>query len=125
MNAPKCPKCGAPNAVSSAAPPSIPTIPGPPKPAAPAAPGASAPVAAAAAPVAAATAPAAVHVEETAAEEKPLAVPQVGGRIRVPKGSSSEIASNAPEAPTGPGFTEAPDISNTGNYFIDAHYNNG
>lgn len=150
MDAPKCPACGAANAVSSAAPPSIPTIPGAPKapgaprpaaPGAPAAPAALGAPVAPGAPIVAATAAPTAAAEQTGAsaaagqarggataiveDTRPLAVPQVGGRIRTPKGDGVQVAQNAPEAPTGPGFTEAPDISNTGNYFIDAHYNNG
>lgn len=54
-----------------------------------------------------------------------VTVPVVGGQMRTVLGAESLLAGDAPEAPTGPGFEEAPDISNTGNYFIDAQYNNG
>ena len=52
-------------------------------------------------------------------------MPVVGGRIRMPKGMELAGETAAPEAPTGPGFEEAPDISNTGNYFTSGVYNNG
>lgn len=125
LEAKTCPVCGAVQAANaSAAPPPAP--PGMGSPAAPDAPGttAAAPGAPAAQPNAAASEPQAPWAAPGALPDTPRA-PQVGGRIRTPRGLVAVASGAAPEAPTGPGFEEAPDISNTGNYFTTGNYNNG
>lgn len=57
-------------------------------------------------------------------DEPQLRVPRVGGTMRAPIGGISDELAGAPETPTGPGFEEAPDISNTGNYFTTGNYDN-
>lgn len=124
LEAKTCPVCGAVQAANaSAAPP-----PAPPGMGSPAAPGASGTTAAAsgapAAPNVAASEPQAIWAAPGALPDTPRA-PQIGGRIRTPRGLVAIASGTAPEAPTGPGFEEAPDISNTGNYFTTGNYNNG
>lgn len=60
----------------------------------------------------------------TSSDEREIQIPQVGGQMRAVRGVEELLTGDAPEVPTGPGFEEAPDISNTGNYFVDAKYNN-
>lgn len=113
LDAKTCPSCGAVQAANaSAAPP-----PAPPGIGQPAAPTPLAP--------AATTAPAnALWAAPGTLPNQPR-VPQVGGRIRTPRGMVAATSSTAPTAPAGPGFEKAPDISNTGNYFTTGNYNNG
>ena len=122
-----CPECGAVIALNAAAPPSAPLPPMPGtgalKPPAPPRAAGTSPKA----PPKSPGAPGAPKVPDRpgrpAADE--IRVPVVGGRIRMPKGMELSGETAAPEAPTGPGFEEAPDISNTGNYFTSGVYNNG
>ena len=126
MDSEDCPECGAVIALNAEAPPSaqLPPMPGlgaPKPPAPPKAPGAAlkAPPKAPGVP---GSPKAPVHPEQPTADE--IRVPVVGGRIRMPIGMELSSDATAPEAPTGPGFEEAPDISNTGNYFTSGVYNN-
>lgn len=133
LDAKTCPVCGAVQAANAAAapPPAPPGMGTPSAPGAPGTPGAptapSAPNATASSPTGAQAAPAearAIWAAPGALPDSPRA-PQVGGRIRTPRGLVATASGAAPEAPTGPGFEEAPDISNTGNYFTTGNYNNG
>lgn len=116
MGAPKCPSCGSANAIVDAAPP---TVKAPAIPTAPLTTTAPSPA------IATQAEPPRTVSDTLPACCTPLRIPQVGGRIRVPKGASPDVATSAPETPTGPGFEKAPDISNTGNYFVNSHYSNG
>lgn len=127
LDAKTCPVCGAVQAANAAAapPPAPPGMGTPSAPGAPTAP--SAPTATASSPTGAQAAPAearAIWAAPGALPGSPRA-PQVGGRIRTPRGLVATASGAAPEVPTGPGFEEAPDISNTGNYFTTGNYNNG
>ena len=127
MESEECPECGAVIALNAAAPPSIqlPPMPGLGSSKAPAPP--KAPGAAPKAPPRSPGAPGAPKAPGRPAkpETNEIRVPIVGGRIRIPIGMELSSDAEAPEAPTGPGFEEAPDISNTGNYFTSGVYNNG
>ncbi len=122
LTAKTCPNCGAVQAANaSAAPPPAP--PGMESPAMPAAPAAAAAAPTAAAGIAQAEA-AAIWAAPGTLPDTPR-TPQVGGRIRTPRGLVTVASGTAPDVPTGPGFEKAPDISNTGNYFTTGNYNNG
>lgn len=145
MDIAKCPRCGTPNAANAvAAPPIMPSVPGlskpgAPKPGMPKIPGApTAPKTPGAqtapkAPGAASPSDAATAIDsriplalrDPGPDDGEIRIPVIGGVIRTPRGFAEMMAQNAPSVPTGPGFEEAPDISNTGNYFTTGNYNNG
>ncbi|MGI6221826.1 MAG: hypothetical protein ACOYIP_08205 [Coriobacteriales bacterium] len=133
MDSEECPECGVAIALNASAPPAIQmppaVMPGSPgaRPKPPGAPKAAGrPPMPPGAPKAPARPEAARSSErETVAAPDEIRVPVVGGRIRMPLGMELLGDASAPEVPTGPGFEEAPDISNTGNYFTSGVYNNG